>query len=145
MSLDISDLQTLAPRADEAADLALATRRLTAKAPRVDRGTRRQPPVLGIGLPAIGSLEGVALLNADSPRAIIEMLRVLDFQVLLVGTTACKPAMWQTLAVVRQQWPHVRWILFSDDCSDQEEILARSHGVTAITTDPASIRELARG
>jgi len=146
MRSTISDLRGLVRPAGSAAALASATRRLTAKSPRIDRttGSRRQPPVLAIGLPQTLCLDGVGLLTTESPRGVIEMLRVLDFRLLLVGDAACTPAMWNTLAIVRQQWPFLRWVLVSETCGEKEEILARSRGVTAITAHPGSIRDLAR-
>jgi hypothetical protein len=99
--------------------------------------------VLAIGLPVDHVIEGIALTHAAKPRDVIEMLRVLDFSLLIVRAGPKDIAIWQMVQVVRRYWPRLRWALLSENCSDQEEILARSLGAASVTADPRVIFELA--
>jgi hypothetical protein len=99
--------------------------------------------VLAIGLPADYVIEGIALTHAAKPRDVIEMLRVLDFSLLLVRAGPNETAIWQMLQAVRRYWPKLRWALLAEDCTDAEEILARSLGAASVTSDPRFIVELA--
>jgi hypothetical protein len=52
-------------------------------------------------------------------------------------------AVWRMIEVVRRCWPRLRWALVTENCSDQEEILARSLGAASVTSDGRVIIELA--
>src|SRR3954463_1707367 len=65
-------------------ELVCDTQRLTAKTQRPARRAVRLPNVLSIGVPEGEVLDGVAHVNVRQPREIIEMLRVLHFNLLLV-------------------------------------------------------------
>jgi hypothetical protein len=112
-----------------AADLAADTRRLTAhtRRPRAERRPVQLPNVLSIGLPEDAKLAGVAHLTVQRPQDIIEMLRVLHFDLLVVKASACDVATWHVLALMHRHWPELHWLLLADEkCTDQDEIRARS-------------------
>jgi hypothetical protein len=112
----------------------------------VARSVGRRPKrlsVLAIGLGVDHVIDGIAITHAAKPRDVIEMLRVLDFTLLIVKAGPEDAAIWQMVQVVRRYWPRLRWALFSDNCSDQDEILARSLGAASVTADQGVILELA--
>jgi hypothetical protein len=125
-------------------ELASDTRRLTARI----RPTRERvlplPNVLSIGLSEGQEIAGVAHVAVRQPREVIEMLRVLHFNLLLVGPGAMNSATWNLLDLVHRHWPDLRWVLVpGENCGDREEILARSLGATSVSTDLRVIAELA--
>jgi hypothetical protein len=97
-------------------------------------------------MPEDQPLDGVAHVPVQHPREVIEMLRVLHFNLLLVGPDALEPATWAVLELVHRHWPQLRWVLMPGPKSgDREEILARSLGATSVSTDLRVIVELAGG
>ena len=127
-------------------ELVCDTQRLTAKTQRPARRGVRLPNVLSIGVPEGEVLDGVAHVNVRQPREIIEMLRVLHFNLLLVRAKSDDVATWNTIGLIHQHWPRLRWVLLADEtCGDREEIIARSLGATSVTNDPRVIAELAAG
>lgn len=111
-----------------------------AKAP---RRSIRLKSVLSLGLAPEIEFEGIKLTRAASTREVIEMLRVLDFSLLLVSATAQDVTTWRAIDTIRRYWPGLRWALFTENCSDEEEILARSLGASSVTANPEVIQELA--
>jgi hypothetical protein len=107
------------------------------------RRSTRLRSVLSIGLAPEVEFEGIKLTRAASPRDVIEMLRVLDFSLLLVSASAQDVATWKLIDTVRRYWPQLRWVLLTENCSDEEEILARSLGASSVTANPEVILELA--
>jgi hypothetical protein len=99
--------------------------------------------VLAIGLPVDHVIDGIALTHAARPRDVIEMLRVMDFSLLLVRAGEKDALIWEMVQAVRRYWPGLRWALLAENCTDEEEILARSLGAASVTTDPRVIVELA--
>jgi len=129
-----------------ATELASDTRQLTTKARPARRRSVRLPNVLSIGMPEGQPLEGVSHMPVRQPREIIEMLRVLHFNLLLVGPNALEPATWAVLELVHRYWPQLRWVLMpGENTGDREEIMARSLGATSVGTDLRVIVELAGG
>ena len=118
-----------------------AAREVAAGIPRPRRSKRLS--VLAIGLPVDHVIEGISLTHAAKPRDVIEMLRVLDFSLLLVRAGPKDTAIWQMVQAVRRYWPQLRWALMTENCTDQEEILARCLGAASVTNDPRVIVELA--
>jgi hypothetical protein len=123
--------------------LAVPTPRLAPKARRKSGTELRQPAVLSIGLAADREFAGVAMTRAVTPREVIEMLRIMEFNLLLVSATAEDGAIWNLMGVVQRHWPELRWVLVTNDCTNQEEIMARSLGAASVTSDPRVITELA--
>ncbi len=99
--------------------------------------------VLGIGLPKGLALPGIELRRPATDRAVIELLRQSEFDLILVSAKVEDERVWNLMRLVRRHWPSLRWVLFSDDCTDALEILARSLGAICITSDQAIIQELA--
>src|SRR5262249_53416716 len=128
-------------------ELVCDTQRPTARTGGERRRNVRLPNVLSIGMADAGdALAGVAHVVVRKPREVIDMLRVLHFNLLLVRAADCDASTWQMLSVVRQYWPGLRWVLLAGaECTDRDEILARSLGATSVTSDPRVVAELARG
>ena len=126
-----------------AASLAGATERLTTKARRRPATELRQPAVLSIGLSPDCEFTGIALTRAVTPREVIEMLRIMEFNLLLISTGNEDAAIWNLMGVIQRHWPELRWVLVTDDCSNEVEIMARSLGAASVTADPRVIMELA--
>jgi hypothetical protein len=99
--------------------------------------------VLSIGLSAEREFTGIALTRAVSPREVIEMLRIMEFNLLLVSATAEDASTWNLMGVIQRHWPELRWVLITDDCSNEVEIMARSLGAASVTSDPRVVAELA--
>jgi hypothetical protein len=119
-----------------------APERLTTRRGR-KAGELRQPAVLSIGLSAEREFTGIALTRAVSPREVIEMLRIMEFNLLLVSATAEDASTWNLMGVIQRHWPELRWVLITDDCSNEVEIMARSLGAASVTSDPRVVAELA--
>jgi hypothetical protein len=135
-------------RPDSTGDLVADTRRLTAhtRRARPERRPVQLPNVLSIGLAEDAKLAGVAQLTVQRPQDIIEMLRVLHFDLLVVSASACDVPTWHVLALMHRHWPELHWVLLADEkCTDQDEIRARSLGATCVTTDLRAVVELATG
>ncbi len=111
--------------------------------PRRKAGELRQPAVLSIGLAPSRQFTGIAMTRAATPREVIEMLRIMEFNLLLVSATAEDAPIWNLMGVIQRHWPELRWVLITDECSNEEEILARSLGAASVTSDPRVIAELA--
>ena len=103
----------------------------------------KPPVVLGIGLPKNFTLNGVELRRPANDRAVIELLRQTEFDLLLVSAAQQDAKVWTLLQLVRRHWPGLRWVLMTEDCTDALEIQARSLGAVCVTADQRTIEELA--
>ena len=122
----------------------------TATGGKVTRGTglgvtpvSKMPVLLGIGLPRGLVLDGMEIRRPANDRAVVELLRQTDFDLMLVSAAAEEEKVWNLMRLVRRHWPGLRWVLFSEDCTDSLEILARSLGAICVTADRQTIEELA--
>jgi DNA-binding NarL/FixJ family response regulator len=104
---------------------------------------QKPPVVLGIGLPRAFALTGIEIRRPANDRAVIELLRQTEFDLLVVSTTQEDEKVWNLLRLVRRHWPALRWVLFSPECTDALEIQARSLGAICVTADCGTIEELA--
>jgi hypothetical protein len=105
----------------------------------------KPPVVLGIGLPRSLAYSGIEIRRPATERAVIELLRQTEFDLLLVSAKPEEEKVWNLMRLIRRHWPGLRWVLFSDDCTDAQEIQARSLGAVCVTADQQTIEELAFG
>jgi len=103
----------------------------------------KPPVILGIGLPRNLVLTGMEIRRPTGDRAVIELLRQTEFDLMLVAAKLEEARVWALMRLVRSHWPGLRWVLYSDDCTDALEIHARSLGAICVTADERTIEELA--
>ena len=103
----------------------------------------KKATVLGIGIARALVLDGIEIRRPPTDRAVIELLRQTEFDLMLVSAGADEERVWNLMRLIRRHWPSLRWVLFSEDCTDALEILARSLGAICVTADPKTIQELA--
>jgi DNA-binding NarL/FixJ family response regulator len=105
----------------------------------------KPPVILGIGLPRSLSYPGMEIRRPANERAAIELLRQTEFDLMLVSAKPEEEKVWNLMRLIRRHWPGLRWVLFSEDCTDAQEIQARSLGAVCVTADQQTIEELAFG
>jgi DNA-binding response OmpR family regulator len=109
------------------------------------KSQEEQVAVLGICVdePAkIGRHEGLNFLTAHSGRRAIDMLRMLSFDFLLVGTKLPDISVWDFLRHLKTAHPHCKWALIGGPISEQQEITARMFGATTLFDTTPSSNEL---
>lgn len=97
----------------------------------------QQAAILVVG---VGVKESIApeLLLAATGRRAIELMRLMQFDLLVVGRNIPDMPVWQFVHRVRMTRPWQRWALATDQLTAHEEVTARSLGVIGIfkeTTD----------
>ena len=113
---------------------------------------RDQPSVLSVCVPKVWEKPNRpgCVVSADTTRRAIELLRMLRFDLLLVGlrTPSAAPP-WNFVQRARLCWPGQKWMLVGPhDLSTRDEITARSLGATGVIAghvDWESIAQVARG
>jgi hypothetical protein len=70
--------------------------------------------------------------SAATPSEAIAMLRVIDFDLLVVGLDDPKFAVWEFLQRALAVWSEQRWILASSRVTTNDEVLARSRGALLV-------------
>ncbi len=94
-----------------------------------------QVAVLGVCVeePAmVGRVEGMNFCTVKSGRRAIDMLRMLSFDMVLVGMRIPDISSWDFVRRVRTGWPWQKWALVGGAISEQQEITARMFGATKI-------------
>lgn len=131
----------LRPRVDKA----LSTSPTGASEPSGGSALGKPAVILGIGLPRSLSLPGMEIRRPPTERAVIELLRQTQFDLMLVSAKPEEEKVWNLIRLIRRHWPGLRWVLFSEDCTDALEIQARSMGAVCVSADQRTIEELAFG
>jgi hypothetical protein len=90
-----------------------------------------QAAILAVGMAADGNLPA-EVLHAATGRRAIELMRLMQFDLLVVGRDISEMSLWQFVQRVRMTRPWQRWALAMDDVTPQEEVTARSLGVIGI-------------
>lgn len=94
-----------------------------------------------------GQLGSAAFSSARSARQAIEMLRLLRFDLVVVGLRTPDLSAWQFVDRMRAGWPGQKWALVAGTLRTSEELKARSLGALVIFDEPAdwwAIGEVAR-
>jgi CheY-like chemotaxis protein len=72
-------------------------------------------------------------------RRAIDMLRMVSFDMLLIGLKLPDMATWDFLRHLKTAFPHQKWALIGGPITEQEEVKARMFGCTTIfETTPTS-------
>lgn len=100
-----------------------------------------QAALLAVGVDAKESLAPEVLIAATGKRA-IELMRLMQFDLLVVGPNIADMPLWQFVQRVRMTRPWQRWALMSDQLTAQEEVTARSLGVIGIFKEKTDWPEL---
>ena len=66
--------------------------------------------------------------SASTAREAIATMRLITFDLIIVGLQNARINVWQLMGQVLTAWPQQRWILIADDLTVDEEVTARSLG-----------------
>jgi hypothetical protein len=93
----------------------------------------RETSVLVIGelSPAIGHPQ-VDLMTADTGGRAIELLRMLKFDLVVVGERLADMPVWNLVQRIRMTMPGQKWALVARNLGPREEVMARSLGVVGV-------------
>jgi len=94
-----------------------------------------QVTVLGLCVeePAmVGRTEGLDFCSVRSGRRAIDMLRMLSFDLVIVGMRIPDITTWDFVRRVRTGWAWQKWALVGGAMTDQQEITARMFGAVKI-------------
>jgi hypothetical protein len=104
-----------------------------------------QLTVLGICVDSPLMIESASDMNymtVQSGRRAIEMLRMTQFEFILVGTQLSDMSTWDFLRHVKTMWPQQKWALVGAGITPQQEITARMFGSTMIFDATPTANEL---
>jgi DNA-binding response OmpR family regulator len=90
----------------------------------------------------MGRFEGMGFHQATSGRRAVDLLRMLSFDFLLVGTRLPDMSTWDFLRFLRTAHPHQKWALVGGPLTEQQEITARMFGATTIFDTTPTTHEL---
>jgi len=101
-----------------------------------------QVAVLGICVdaPVIAGAAGELNYHAvQNGRRAIDMLRMVSFDMVLIGTRIPDLSVWELLRHLKAAFPNQKWALVGGPISEQQEIKARMFGCTTLfDTTPSS-------
>jgi DNA-binding response OmpR family regulator len=100
-----------------------------------------QAALLAVGVDAKENLAAEVLIAATGRRA-IELMRLMQFDLLVVAPNIADMPLWQFVQRVRMTRPWQRWALATDQLTPQEEVTARSLGVIGIFKEKTDWPEL---
>lgn len=104
--------------------------------------------VLSVALDDVPEQMGAAAFtSARSARQAIELLRLLRFDLVVVGLRTPDVAAWQFVERMRSGWPGQKWALVAGMLRASEELKARSLGALVVFDEPPdwlAIGEVAR-
>jgi CheY-like chemotaxis protein len=104
-----------------------------------------QIAVLGICVDAPALTDSSAELNyhaVHNGRRGIDMLRMVSFDMVLVGMKLPDMATWDFLRHLKAAFPHQKWALVGGPISEQQEVTARMFGCTTLFDTTPSGKEL---
>ena len=99
------------------------------------KSQEEQVAILGLCVedPAqVGRVEGLNYVAVRSGRRAIDMMRMLSFDVVLVGMRIPDVSTWDFVRRMRTAWSWQKWCLVSGAISEQQEITARMFGSVKI-------------
>jgi DNA-binding response OmpR family regulator len=89
-----------------------------------------------------GRFEGIGFNEALSGRRAMDLLRMLSFDFLLVGTRLPDMSTWDFLRHLRTAHPQQKFALVGGPLTEQQEITARMFGATTIFDTTPTTNEL---
>ncbi len=90
----------------------------------------------------IGRVAGLNYHAVNSGRRAIDMLRMLSFDLVLVGMRVPDVSAWDLVRRMRTAWPWQKWSLVAARLTEQQEITARMFGAIKIYEETPSSDEL---
>ena len=98
-----------------------------------------QPTLLAIGVAGLRLRTSVLdVYTASTLREAIATIRLVCFDLILVGLDDPKLDVWELMHRVLAAWPHQRWILAAQEITNEEEVHARSLGALMVLNDVPS-------
>jgi DNA-binding NarL/FixJ family response regulator len=95
--------------------------------------TTVQPALLAIGIEGLPKRSSaIDVYAASSLREIVSTMRLISFDLVVVGLDDPHLDVWEAMHRVLAAWPHQRWMLASSQVTQEEEILARSLGAAVV-------------
>lgn len=92
-----------------------------------------KPTLLAIGVAGLRLPSATLdIYTASSTRETMATIRLIDFDLLLVGLDAPSLNVWNLMRHILTAWPQQRWILTSENITAEEEILGRSLGALMV-------------
>jgi DNA-binding NarL/FixJ family response regulator len=104
-----------------------------------------QVDVLGICIDAparVGRVEGLGFEGVHSGRRAMDLMRMINFDFVLVGSRLPDMSTWDFLRHLKVAHPHQKWALVAPKMTEQQEITARMFGTTTIFDTTPTTHEL---
>lgn len=101
--------------------------------------------VLGVGVEqpyVFGRSEGLIFNQVSSGRRATSMLRLMNFDLMLVGPNLQDQSVWEFLRAVKIAQPWQKWALVGEGVTDQIETTARMFGCIKVYDSVPSTDEL---
>ena len=111
------------------------------------KSQNNQVTVLGVCVdepPMLGQTQGLDFCSVRSGRRAIDMLRMLSFDLIVVGMEIPDISTWDLIRRVRTGWAWQKWALVGGMLSEQHEITARMFGSVRIFDAMPSSDEVLR-
>ena len=89
-------------------------------------------PVLAVACRIRGEEDELDVTHVDSNAATLAAVRMMQFDLLLTTTSVAGTAVWPLAEKIRRVRPKLHWWLVAHGLSQDEEVLARTLGVTRI-------------
>ncbi|MFT3785137.1 MAG: hypothetical protein QM770_03090 [Tepidisphaeraceae bacterium] len=87
-------------------------------------------------------MAGPQVSEVDSADRAVELLRMLKFDLVAIGSDVTGSTPWQLARKVQTVLPWQKWALVAHELDPNEEVLARSLGAVAIFEGPEAWREM---
>lgn len=92
-----------------------------------------QPTLLAIGIDGLPkSSSAIDVYTASTVREAVSTMRLIGFDLVVVGLDDPDLDVWEAMHRVLTAWPQQRWMLASNQVTQEEEILARSLGAAVV-------------
>jgi DNA-binding response OmpR family regulator len=84
----------------------------------------------------------VDLITADTGGRAIELLRMLKFDLIVIGQKLTDMPVWNLVQRIRMTMPGQKWAFVGRDIDQREEVMARSLGVVGVFDAESDWNEL---
>jgi DNA-binding response OmpR family regulator len=94
------------------------------------------PSLLFVGVaPLRHSTGNLDVYTANTVRETMATIRLITFDLLVVGLENPAIDVWELVPRVQSAWPNQRWMLLSADVTPEEEVAARSLGALVVMNE----------
>lgn len=94
------------------------------------------PSLLIVGVaPLRQSTSNLDVYTASTVRETMATIRLITFDLLVVGLENPAIDVWELIPRVQSAWPNQRWMLLSADVTPEEEVAARSLGALVVMNE----------